>query len=207
MIQLTNTAAAYPGGRIELSIPPAMPLDDELLFAFCAANRELRIERNARGDLEIMPPTGAETGHRNAELALDFGNWARLDGRGVVFDSSTGFLLPNGAVRSPDLAWVLRERLAQLTSEQKRRFLPLAPDLVIELAFPSDDPDKLRGKLDEWRDNGVQLGWLLLPDQRQVWQYQPGTEPKRIENPVTIGDGALLPGLALPLARIWEPLL
>jgi Uma2 family endonuclease len=96
-----------------------MRLDDDLPLAFCAANRDPRIERNADGDLAIMPPAGAETGHHNAELALDFGNWARQDGRGVVLDSSTGFLLPNGTMRSPDLGWVLRGRLAQLSAEQK----------------------------------------------------------------------------------------
>lgn len=117
MIRLTSPTITPGAGRIDLAIPPAMRLDDDLLLAFCAANRDLRIERNAEGDLEIMPPTGAQTSHRNAELALDFGIRARQDGRGVVFDSSAGFLLPDGAMRSPDLARVLRERLAQLSAE------------------------------------------------------------------------------------------
>jgi len=206
MVQLISPAAASLG-RIDLAIPPAMRLDDDVLFAFCAANRDLRIERNANGDLEIMPPTGAATGSRNAELTLDFGIWARTDGRGVLFDSSTGFLLPNGAMRSPDLSWVLRERLAPLSAEQKRKFLPLVPDLVIELASPSDDPDDLHAKLREWRDNGARLGWLILPDHRQVWRYAADAEPARLDAPETIGDADLLPGLALPLARIWEPAL
>lgn len=205
MIQLTPPAAAPSPGRIDLVIPPAMRPDDDLLFAFCAANRDLRIERNANGDLEIMPPTGAETGNRNAELTLDFGTWARQDGRGLVFDSSTGFLLPNGAMRSPDLAWVLRERLAPLSAEQKRKFLPLVPDVVIELASPSDDPDDLHAKLREWCDNGARLGWLILPDQRQVWRYTATAEPTGLGAPDTIADADLLPGLTLPLARIWEP--
>jgi Uma2 family endonuclease len=205
MIQLTHPAAAALPGRIDLTIPPAMRLDDDQLFAFCTANRDLRIERNADGDLEITPPTGAEPGHHNAELALDFGIWARQDGRGVVFDSSTGFLLPNGAMRSPDLAWILRERLAQLSAEQKRSFLPLVPDLVVELASPSDDPDNLHAKLREWRDNGARLGWLIRPDQREVWRYGADTEPQRLDAPTTIGDPALLPGLALPLTGIWTP--
>lgn len=192
-------------GRIDLHIPPDMRLDDDLLFAFCQANRELRIERNAQGDLEIMPPTGAETGARNADLNCDFGTWARVDGRGVVFDSSTGFLLPNGAMRSPDLAWVLRERLATMRPKQKRTFLPLAPDVVIELASPTDDSNGLHTKMREWRDNGVRLGWLILPEQRQVWRYTPTGEPSCSDNPAQIGDDALLPGLVLPLMRIWEP--
>lgn len=192
-------------GRIDLRIPPDMRLDDDLLFAFCEANRELRIERNAQGDLEIMPPTGAETGARNADLNLDFGSWAREDGRGVVFDSSTGFLLPNGAMRSPDLAWVLRERLATMRPKQKRKFLPLVPDLVIELASPTDDSDGLHAKMREWRDNGARLGWLILPEQHQVWRYAPAADPFHLDNPQQIGDDDLLPGLALPLDRIWQP--
>ena len=207
MIQLTAPTATALPGRIDLAIPPAMRLDDDLLFAFCAANRDLRIERNADGDLEIMPPTGAETGHRNAELALDFGIWARQDGRGVVFDSSTGFLLPNGAMRSPGLAWVLRERLAQLSAEQKRELLPLAPDLVVELASPSDAPEDLHAKLREWRDNGARLGWLILPDQREVWRYTPDAEPEQLDAPDSLGDPELLPGLALPMTGIWTPAL
>ena len=192
-------------GRIDLRIPPDMRLDDDLLFAFCEANRELRIERNAHGDLEIMPPTGAETGARNADMTAEIVIWARQDGRGVVFDSSTGFLLPNGAMRSPDLAWVLRERLVTLRPKQKRKFLPLVPDLAIELASPTDDSDDLHAKMREWRDNGVRLGWLILPDRRQVWRYAPADEPVCLVNPQQIGDDDLLPGLALPLARIWEP--
>lgn len=192
-------------GRIALHIPPDMRLDDDLLFAFCQANRALRIERNAQGDLEIMPPTGAETGARNADLTCDFGAWARTDGRGVVFDSSTGFLLPNGSMRSPDLAWVLRERLATMRPKQKRKFLPLAPDVAIELASPTDDSDSLHAKMREWRDNGVLLGWLILPEQRQVWRYDPTGEPACLDNPTHIGDDTLLPGLVLPLVHIWEP--
>ncbi len=200
MIQIAPEPA-----RIDLHIPHALRLDDDLLFAFCQANRELRIERNAHGDLEIMPPTGAETGAGNSDLNLDFGNWARADGRGVVFDSSTGFLLPNGAMRSPDLAWVLRERLAGLRPKQKRKFLPLVPDLLIELASPTDAAESLHARMREWRDCGVPLGWLILPEPRQVWRYVPGSEPVCLEHPQSIGDDALLPGLALPLGRIWEP--
>jgi Uma2 family endonuclease len=108
-------------------------------------------------------------------------------------------------MRSPDLAWVLRERLATIRPKQKRTFLRLVPDLAIELASPTDDSDGLRAKMREWRDNGVRLGWLILPEQRQVWRYAQGVEPVCLDNPAQIGDEALLPGLALPLERIWEP--
>jgi Uma2 family endonuclease len=205
MIQLAPEPTGTEFGRIGLHLPPAMHLDDDLLFAFCQANRDLRIERDAHGDLEIMPPTGAETGARNADLTAEVVIWANRDGRGAAFDSSTGFLLPNGAMRSPDVAWVLRERLATLHPEQKRKFLPLVPDLVIELASPTDDDRTLHAKLREWRDNGARLGWLILPDRRQVWRYAPGEEPTCLQDPQHLGDEALLPGLSLPLARIWEP--
>ncbi len=199
-----NRCAALPS-HLALRIPTALGLDDERLFAICQANPELRIERNAHGDLEIMPPTGAETGARNAELILEFGLWARQDGRGRVFDSSTGFLLPNGAMRSPDVAWVQHDRLAAVSPAQKRQFLPLAPDVVIELASPSDAPESLFEKMREWRDNGTSLGWLILPEQRQVWCYPADTAPILLEQPNVLSNEELLPGLAIPLAEIWVP--
>ena len=194
-------------GRIDLHLPRDLSLSDELLFAVCQANRELRIERSAHGDLEIMPPTGAETGMRNAALIADLVAWARQDGRGIVFDSSTGFLLPNGAMRSPDVSWVLRSRLSALSPRQKRQFLPLAPDLVVELASPTDDLDALHAKMREWRDNGLHLGWLILPDQRQVWRYLPHSEPVCLDDLQALQDDERLPGLSLPLAAVWAPML
>ncbi len=202
---VASTAIEYAPGYIDLHLPPSLRLDEDGLFDICRANRELRIERNTDGDLEIMPPTGAETGARNAYLTGEVAAWAKGDGRGVVFDSSTGFLLPNGAMRSPDVAWVLRARLSELSPQQKRHFLPLVPDLVIELASPSDDPETLRTKMREWRDNGVQLGWLILPDHRQVWVYRPNAEPVCLDVPQSMRDEGRLPGLALPLETIWTP--
>lgn len=107
-------------------------------------------------------------------------------------------------MRSPDLSWVLRERLAALSPEQKRGFLPLVPDVLIELASPSDDPERLRRKMDEWLANGAGLGWLTLPDTRQVWRYAPNTQPLCLRQPESLGDDRLLPGLRLPLATLWE---
>ncbi len=133
--------------RVDLQMPPQGRLDDDLFFAICQANRDYRIERNARGDIQIMPPTGALTGKRNSDLLTDLNLWARRDGRGLVFDSSTGFNLPNGATRSPDVAWVLRERLARLSEAERRGFLPLAPDLVIELASATDAVPNLLAKM------------------------------------------------------------
>jgi Uma2 family endonuclease len=191
--------------RVDLQMPPHTRLDDDLFFAICQANRDYRIERNAQGVIQIMPPTGGLTGTRNSDLIVDMGTWARKDGRGLVFDSSTGFTLRNGATRSPDVAWVLRERLARLSEGEKRCFLPLAPDLVIELASPADSVPDLVAKMREYQGNGVRLGWLILPAQRQVQVFAAGAEPSFLDAPQVLVDEAILPGLSLDLTRIWEP--
>ena len=191
--------------RVHLRVPPDVRVDDNLLFAICQANRDYRIERNAQGDIQIMPPTGGVTGRRNSDLIVDLGSWARRDGRGVVFDSSTGFVLPNGALVSPDCSWVLRERLARLSDDEKRQFLPLAPDFVIELASPTDGHTNLVAKMREYQENGVRLGWLILPTQRQVYRFS-GRQPEEVLNdPVTMTDDPILPGFSLNLAGLWGP--
>ncbi len=138
---------------------PALNLSDAQFFAFCRQNRDLRIEQTAQGDWIIMPPTGFETGSCNNEVSRQLGNWARQDGTGVAVDSSTGFVLPNGAKRSPDASWVWKSRLAALTPEQKQKFLPLCPDFVTELRSPSDSLADTQEKMAEYRENGARLGW------------------------------------------------
>ncbi len=189
--------------RVDLHIPPTIRLDDDLLFAICQANRDCRIERTPKGDIQIMPPTGGVTGKRNCDLIVDVGLWARQDGRGVAFDSSTGFILPNGAVRSPDCSWVLRERLTRLREKEQQQFLPLAPDFVIELASPTDDRAGLTAKMREYQANGVRLGWLILPTQRQVYSYLDRGPGQRLDHPDTLTNEAILPGLTLSLSGIW----
>jgi len=189
--------------RVDLRVPPAVKLDDALFFAICQANREYRIERSARGDIHIMPPTGGITGKRNSDLIIDLGLWARQNGRGVVFDSSTGFLLPNGAVLSPDCSWVLRERLARLSDKEKKQFLPLAPDFVIELASASDHRTELIAKMREYRANGVRLGWLILPTARQVQIFPEQGAEVCLDDPGTLTDETVLPGFRLDLSGVW----
>ncbi len=137
---------------------PIFEMNDELFFDFCQTNRDWRIERNALGEVLIMPAAGGETSRGNVFLTTDLNMWALQDGTGVVFDSSGGFELPNTATRFPDAAWVRRSRLATLTSEQKKRFLPLCPDFVVELRSPSDRLQTLQDTMQEYLDNGVQLG-------------------------------------------------
>src|SRR3954452_3412752 len=138
-------------------------MSDHEYFVFCQLNPEWRIERTEEGDLVIMPPTGGRTGARNFTLIAQFGRWVDADGTGLGFDSSTGFTLPNGAKRSPDLAWVRRPRWDALTKEQRAKFPPLCPDFVVELRSPSDDLEILQEKMEEYIANGAQLGWLIDP--------------------------------------------
>jgi Uma2 family endonuclease len=188
-----------------LHLRPVIEMTREQFFEFCQLNRDVRIERTAEGDLVIMPPTGGETGARNARLIAQVTQWAEQDGSGVVFDSSTGFDLPNGATRSPDVAWVKRSRLAELTPEQKQRFLPLCPDFIIELRSPSEPLSILQEKMEEYLANGAQLGWLIDPVERRVYLYRPDAPVERLDNPTRLSGDPVLPGFVLDLEAVWEP--
>ena len=179
-------------------------MSDDEFFEFCRRNPDLRIERTSDGDLIIMPPTGGETGRSNFKLTAYFGNWVEANGTGEGFDSSTVFRLPNGAERSPDVAWVRRERWEALTPEERRKFPPLCPDFVIELRSDSDRFNTLQQKMQEYIDNGAQLGWLIDPLERKVWVYRPGAEPECLVNPVRVSGEPVLPGFVLPLEKIWR---
>jgi Uma2 family endonuclease len=194
-----------PAARVVMQLEDNAVLSDEQFFAFCQMNQTLSIERTATGEIIIMPPAGGETGSRNSEMNYALRSWARDDDRGVAFDSSTGFILPNGATRSPDAAWVRRERLINLTPEQKRKFLPLCPDFVVELQSPSDTLADLQDKMQEYIDNGAQLGWLLVPDSREVYIYRPHREPEHLTDPPQVSGEPLLPGFVLTLADVWDP--
>ena len=179
------------GWALVLRLRPAIDLTREQFFHFCQLNPEVRIERMADGDIATMALTGGETSARNLRLSAQVGAWADADGSGVAFDSSAGFELPDGSVRSPDVAWVRRARLARLTAEEKRRFLPVCPDFVIELSSPSDSVTR--------------LGWLIDPDHRRVAVYRPDGSVVWHEQPATIAGDPVLPGFVLHLAGIWEP--
>jgi Uma2 family endonuclease len=190
---------------VVLKLKPAINLTDDQLFELCQLNRDWRIEYTAQGELIVMPPTGGETSNRNAELTYQVQAWTRQDQAGVAFDSSGDFKLPNGATRSPDAAWVRRSRLAGLTREQKQKFLPLCPDFVIELRSPTDNLQAVLDKMQEYLDNGAQLGWLLDPLTRRVHVYLPQRPPEILDAPNTLSADPLLPGFVLDLQKIWEP--
>lgn len=179
-----------------------MPADD-YFEAVCAANPDLRIERLSSGEIVIMPPRGFETGYKNNEISRQLGDWARRDGRGLAADSSTEYALPNSARRSPDASWVAKDRLALLSREQKRGFLPLCPDFVIELRSPSDSIRELRTKMCEWIEQGAQLGWLIDPETRTVEIYRPSVAVETLHRPATVqGDGPVT-SFVLDLAEVW----
>jgi Uma2 family endonuclease len=183
---------------------PFPELSDDQFFEFCASNPEYRIERTAEGRIVIMSGTGGKTGNRNANLTAQLYSWAKKDRRGVAFDSSTLFLLPNRAMRSPDAAWVLRPRLAALTDRDKERYLPLSPDFVVELTSPSDRLPEVREKMAEWIANGCQLGWILHPPLREAHIYRPsGVEI--VQNPAGLSGEGQVEGFRLDLAGIWDP--
>lgn len=178
-------------------------ITEDEFFDFCLLNKDWDIERSQEGEIIIMPPTGGESGHSNFSLTGKFAYWAEKDGTGVGFDSSTNFVLPNKAVRGPDLAWVKRERWESLTAEERRKFPPLCPDFVVELRSPSDSLKALKEKMEEYIANGAQLGWLIDPLQKKVYVYCPGIEVECLENPVSVSGDPLLPGFKLELQSIW----
>src|SRR6266705_3008555 len=182
---------------------PVIELDDESLFRFCQLNSELRIERTADGKLIIMPPEGGSSGLGNSELLYFLADWAKRDGTGRVFGSSAGFVLPNKAMRAPDVSWVLKERLAHLTKQEMKRFLPLCPDFVLELRSESDSIRVLKAKLEEYIANGARLGWLLDPVRKQAHIYRPGKHAEILTNPSKLSGAPVLKGFVLDLPAIW----
>jgi Uma2 family endonuclease len=179
-------------------------MSDDDFFEFCQKHPDLRIERTSEGDLIIMPPTGGETGRSNFKLTALFGNWVETNGTGEGFDSSTVFSLPNGAERSPDVAWVKRSRWEALSKKERKKFPPLCPDFVVELRSDTDRLSVLQAKMQEYIDNGAQLGWLIDPLEKKVWVYRPEAEVECLENPATVSGDPVLPGFVLPLDKIWR---
>ena len=182
---------------------PAIEMDDEQFFQFCQLNRGLQIERTAEGDLLIMAPEAGSSGYGGTKLISIFDQWAERDGRGRIFGLSTGFILVNGAMRAPDIAWVRNARLDALTDRQWQRFLPLCPDFVLELRSPSDSVARLEEKMEEYRDNGAQLGWLLDPVEKRVHVYRHDQAVEVLTNPTELKGEPLLRGFILEVPRVW----
>ena len=187
-----------------LQIPQSLKFTDDKFVEMVAANKDLRLELSAQGELSIMSPTGGETGDRNLELGGQVWFWNRQNGLGKAFDSSTGFKLPNGATRSPDVSWIKMERWNALTPEQRKRFLPLCPDFVVELVSESDDLADTQAKMREYIANGLRLGWLINPKNKQVEIYRPNQEIEVLQSPANLSGENVLPGFILDLQPIFS---
>lgn len=194
-------------GAVILKFDPARDLmDDDVLFDFCQKNERFKIERTAAGRIIMHPPTGFETGIQNSGISAQLWNWAQRDGRGEAADSSAGFILPNRAERSPDASWILKSRLASIPLAQKKKFLPAAPDFVIELRSPSESLADLQQKMEEYMQNGVSLGWLIDPTARQVHIYSPDRAPEVLDRPMSVEGRGLVGGFVLDLTGVWRGL-
>ena len=184
-----------------LNLSPTIELTNEQFFQLCVNNRDLRLEQTAQGELIIMPPTGWKSGNQNSKLTQRLGNWADADGTGLAFDSSTGYILPNGAKRSPDASWVSRERLEALNPDPTR-FLPMAPDFAVELRSASDELKTVQQKMQEYINNGVRLGWLIDPQNQRVEIYRIGQNAEVLQSPTSLLGENVLPGFVLELNQI-----
>jgi Uma2 family endonuclease len=177
-------------------------LTHEQFEQLCHDNPDLKLELTKDGELEIRPPTGGESGKKELGLGARLYNWNEQTGLGETFSSSTAFILPDGAERSPDAAWVELSRWEALTAEQREKFPPLAPDFVIELRSKTDSLKKLQQKMEEYRDNGVRLGWLINPQDRTVEIYRLGREVEVLTDPSSLSGEDILVGFSLDLNSI-----
>lgn len=200
MTQLTGNRE--PHASMTISVREAK-LTKEQFTKLCQENRDFRFELTARQELIIMPPVGSETGRRNSKLTVRVGTWAEADGTGIAFDSSTGFTLPNGAIRSPDASWITQERWNTLTPEQHAGFAPICPDFVIELRSPSDRLSEVQAKMQEYIENGARLGWLIDPLDKRVYVYRPDQPVEMLDDPSEIREDSVLPGFVLRVRELW----
>jgi Uma2 family endonuclease len=186
-----------------INLDRAVSLSDEQFYQICQNNPDLKFERNALGELIVMPPTGGGTGRRNFDIGVEFGLWNRQTCLGVCFDSSTCFKLPNGADRSPDIAWIRQDRWDALTTAQQETFPPIAPDFVLELMSPTDSLKQSQAKMLEYMVSGVRLGWLIDRKNRQVEIYREGQAVQVLVSPQSVSGGDILVGFELKMNVVW----
>ncbi|MDG3007942.1 Uma2 family endonuclease [Paludisphaera mucosa] len=187
-----------------LALPRSVRLvvDADDFATLCAANRDLRLERAADGGLIAMTPASSDGGGRNAELTIQLGIWNKASRLGKVFDSSTGFTLPDGAIRAPDVSWIARERWDRVPAEDRRRFAHVVPDFAVELRSPSDAIKDMRVKMAEYLAHGVRLGWLIDPETQTVEIHRPGRDVETLTKPTTLPGEDVLPGFTLDLKGV-----
>ena len=184
---------------VTLNLDPIIHLTDEQFYQLCMANKDLNLELTATGQLIILPGSGGEKGIQEANLIANIGLWNYQSKLGIVFSSSTIFRLPNGAKRSPDVAWIKLERWEALKQEEREKFPPLTPDFIIELRSKTDRLKTLQEKMQEYIDNGLRLGWLINPQNQQVEIYRLGKPVEIVQLPVLLSGEEVLPGFELHL--------
>lgn len=200
---MTKLLISTPHVPLAVNLPAIALMTQEQFYQFCQANPDLRIERTATGEVIIMSPAFSDTGNRNFSLIVQLGTWTEQDATGIGFDSSTGFTLPNGATRSPDAAWIRSDRWDALLPEQQASFAPICPDFVIELRSASDALSALQTKMQEYIENGTQLGLLIDRKNKAVYRYRPNQEPELLTHPQSVSCDPELPGLNFQMAKIW----
>jgi Uma2 family endonuclease len=181
-------------------------MSDDEYFEFCAANPEINVERNSEGEIVIVPPPGGESDYRNIKVSSPLDRWATKDKRGRPFGPSVQFFLPDGSALSPDAAWVSNARLAALSKQERRKFLRLVPEFVVEVLSPSDRLKSAQKKMVLWAANGVGLGWLIDGDNRCVYVYRGTAETRVIADANSIAGEGPVEGFVMPLQEIWEGL-
>jgi len=183
------------------------PICDDDFFEFCMANRDLRIERNAEGEIVIVPPGGGESDYRSTEIIAQLRNWAKQNGQGRTFGATACFLLPDGAALSPDAAWVSKDKLAKLPKSVRRKFMPIVPDFIVEVMSPSDRLKSAQAKMEQWISNGTALAWLIDGDNRTVYVYQAGQPSLRVTDiDEIVAVSGPVAGVAADLTDIWAGL-
>jgi Uma2 family endonuclease len=203
---VTNVALPKLKAPLKLVPLPEEPFTDKAYADFCAANPDLRLERTAEGEIVIVPPVGGESSFREGRVLKQLALWTDRDGRGEFFTPSVQFVLPSGACRSPDAAWVSKERLALLTKGQRREFLRLAPEFVVEVMSPTDRLAAAQRKMEEWIANGVELGWLIDGDAETVHIYRRDRAVEKKKSVRKLAGEGPVRGFVLDLKRIWHGL-
>ena len=191
------------GLPLPITLRPLSPLTDDELIAFSRKNKPFRIERNAKGEIEVMTPVGGKGSNCEAIVIRELGMWAEDDERGIFFSSNGGFNLPDGSMLSPDASWVSFEKWNALTESEQASYPPLCPDFVVEILSMSDSLKVLQTKMDVWMSNGAQLAWLIDPYAATITIYRPGREPEILHKPDTIEAEAPVAGFRLTTSRLW----
>lgn len=189
---------------LPVRLRPPSPMSDDELIAFSDANKPCRIERLASGEILVMTPSGFESNRREAYVVYELFAWAETDGRGIAFSSNAGFNLPDGSTLSPDAGWVESSRLNQLAEDQRERFLPFAPDFVVEILSPSDSAADLDAKMKQWIANGARLGWRIDPFSGTVVIYSENQAPILLDRPEVVEGSGPMAGFRLAMARVWS---